>query len=385
MTQVLLAVGDVSGDAHAADFVTALRARRPETRFFGLGGELMEKAGVEIVVQQRELAIGGLVELLPSALRVWRTFRLLTAALEASRPDLAVLVDSSGFNLPFAKRLRRAAVPTLYYVAPQIWAWRPGRIRKVARRVDRLAVILPFEPALYARTGIPVEFVGHPLVERLAACAPDRRSARVALGLAPDASVVALLPGSRRNELRHNLGLFLETARALHARAPRLQFVLPVAPSLDGASLGARVRKAALPPSMRLALLEGRSVEALSACDVALAKPGTATLEAALLGRPLVVAARSHALTAALLRKLLRVDFLAMPNLVAGEEVAPEFLQAQAQPQRIAEALLGYLSEPERKRQLARFGELRAKLERGGAARRTAEIAEEMIVAGRAA
>jgi lipid-A-disaccharide synthase len=383
MTTVLLAVGDASGDVYAADLVRELRALRPEARFLGLGGREMEKAGVELVVHQRDFAVGGLVELAPQLLRIASAWRRLGGALDALRPDLVVLVDSSGFNLPFARRAKRAGIPVLYYVSPQVWAWRSGRIRKIARRVDRLAVIFPFEPAVYAGSGVAVEFVGHPLVERIgeASTRMDRESARGALGLSREVPVVALLPGSRRNELRHCLGVQLEAARGLHARDPRIRFVLPLAPSIERARVEGRVREARLPSSLRLDLVEGRSLEVLCACDVALVKPGTATLEATLLGRPLVVVGRGNAISAAVLRRLVKVDSLAMPNLIAGEAVVPEFLQQAADPERVADAVAELLGGPARSAQLARLAELRARLGCGGAARRTAEIAEEMMVA----
>lgn len=383
MTVVLLAVGDASGDAHAADFVRALRERRPEARFVALGGAELSAAGARLCADQRDLAVGGLVELIPSAARIVRVWRKLGAALRDTRPDLVVLVDSSGFNLPFARRARRLGIPTLYYVAPQVWAWRRGRIRKLARRVDRMAVILPFEAELYRRAGVDARFVGHPLVERTARATRemDRAAARAKLGLPEAARVVALLPASRRNEVRHVLPVHLETARVLHARDPRLHFVLPVAPSLDREATLARVREARLPSLLRIDCVPGRSLEVLCASDVVLSKPGTATLEAVLLDRPLVVAARGHPVTVALLRRLVRVDWLAMPNLIAGECVVPEFLQAAARPQAIAEALLEHLEGPVRVRQLERFAELRGCLGGEGASARAAALAEEMIVA----
>jgi lipid-A-disaccharide synthase len=385
---VLMSVGDASGDVYAADLVRELRALRPTARFVGLGGAQMEKAGVEITVDQREVAVGGLVELLPDLHRIVSAWRRLEAALKARRPDLVVLVDSGGFNLPFARRARRAGVPVLYYVAPQVWAWRRGRVRKLARRVDRLAVILPFEPAVYAREGVRVDFVGHPLVERVqrATAGLDRNAARRNLGLPADATVVALLPGSRRNELRHGASVQLETARCLHRRDPRIRFALPLAPTLERSAVEARVLAARLPSGLRLDRIEGRSLEVLCACDVALVKPGTATLEATLLGRPLVVAARSHALTAAVLRRLVKVDWLALPNLIAAASIVPEFLQNEAEPERIAAAVVDLLRGPAREAQLAALAQVRDLLETGGpAARHTATIAEEMIRARRCA
>jgi lipid-A-disaccharide synthase len=386
MTTVLLAVGDASGDAVAADFVGALRALRPEARFLGLGGVEMERRGVEIVAPQRDLAVGGIAELAPSLHRIARAWRRMGAALAEAQPDLAVLVDSSGFNLPFARRARRAGVPTLYYVAPQVWAWRRGRIRKLARRVDRVALILPFEPAVYAGAGIPVEFVGHPLVERLGGRGGSaREAARARLGLPAAAKVVALLPGSRRSEVRHCLGLQLEAAAIVHARDPRSRFVLPLAPPIDRAQVEAGLRRMRLAPQLPLDVLDGGCEEALSACDVALCKPGTATLEAALLERPCVVAGRVHPLTAAIVRRLVKVDCWGMPNLIAGEPVVPEFLQERADPRAIAEAVLALFDGPARAAQLAGLARVREALGPGGAAQRAAAIAEEMIVARRGA
>lgn len=381
MSTVLLSVGDASGDVYAGDFVRELARLRPGTHFLGMGGVELAKAGMEIVVDQREVAVGGLVELIPDLPRVVRAWRRMVGALRRVRPDLVVLVDSSGFNLPFARRARRQGVPTLYYVSPQVWGWRRGRIRTIARCVGRLAVIFPFEPAVYAGTGVPVEFVGHPLVERLAEMARlDRASARRALRLPAEARIVALLPGSRRAEIRHVLPLQLETARALHARDPRIHFALPCAPSVAREALERAVAQAKLPALLGLQILDGDAQRVLRAADVALCKPGTSTLEAALLGCPLVVAARTNRVTAFLLRRLLRVEYLAMPNLIAGEPIVPELLQEAAEPERVADAVQALLEGPARAKQESQLARLRELLSRGGAARRAAEIAEEMIV-----
>jgi len=381
VSTVLLSVGDASGDVYAGDFVRELARLRPGTHFLGMGGVELAKAGMEIVVDQREVAVGGLVELIPDLPRIVRAWRRMIGALRRVRPDLVVLVDSSGFNLPFARRARRQGVPTLYYVSPQVWGWRRGRIRTIARCVGRLAVIFPFEPAVYAGTGVPVEFVGHPLVERLAETARlDRASARRVLGLPADARIVALLPGSRRAEIRHVLPLQLETARALHARDPRISFALPCAPSVAREVLERAVARARLPALLGLQILDGDAQRVLRAADVALCKPGTSTLEAALLGCPLVVAARTNRVTAFLLRRLLRVEYLAMPNLIAGEPIVPELLQEAAEPERVADAVQALLDGPARARQESQLAQLRALLSRGGAARRAAEIAQEMIV-----
>ena len=383
MTTVLLSVGDASGDLCAAGFVEALRELRPGIRFVGLGDCELDRCGVELVVDQRELAVGGIVELVPALPRVARAWRRLTAALAAERPDLVVLVDSSAFNLPFARRARRAGVPILYFIAPQVWAWRRGRIRKLAARVDRLAAILPFEPELYAGTGLEVEFVGHPLVDRMRRNdgPPTRDAARALLGLPLGEPVVALLPGSRRNEIRHCLGVQLAAARALHARRPECRFLLPLAPSIESARVEGELRRAQLPAAFPLELVGAGSLAALSACDVVVAKPGTATLEAALLDRPCVVAARIQALSALLVRRLVRVDHWALPNLIAGREIVPEFVQEHAEPRAIAAAVEALLAGPARTLQREGLATVRRALGPGGASRRTAAIAEEMLVA----
>jgi lipid-A-disaccharide synthase len=377
---VLISAGDASGELHAAALVEELRRREPGVRVLGLGGPAMEKAGVEVVVPQRELAVGLGVEVLRDLHRIVSAWRRMVRALAESKPDLVILVDSPDFNLPFAKRAKRAGVPVLYYVSPQVWAWRRGRVRKIAERVDRLAVIFPFEPAVYAGSGLAVDFVGHPLVDRLAplAAESERLAARRALGLDEARPLVLLLPGSRRNEVRTTLPLQLAAAAALHARDPRVGFAVAVAPSIERATIDEGIAASRLPALLDLTVIEGRTHEAIRAADVALAKPGTVTLEVALLGTPLVVTTRVNRLTAFLMRRLVRVASYTMPNLIAGRSVVPEFLQEDAEPGKIADALLGLLAGPARETQLAALASVRAQLGAGGAAGRAAEIAEEM-------
>jgi lipid-A-disaccharide synthase len=385
---LLLSAGDASGDLHAADFALHFRQRHPGCRILGLGGDAMRKAGVELVADQADLAVGGLFELAGSLPRVARVWRRLGAALAAARPDLVVLIDSSGFNLPFARRARRLGAPILYYVAPQVWAWRAGRLRKLARRVDRLAVIFPFEPAVYRGTGLPVDFVGNPLVDSLArfAACTDRASARERCGVPHAGAVVALLPGSRRNEIAAHLGVQLETAALLRARHPDMHFVLAVPPSLEGAvAEGVRDRcEAARAEGLPVHFGDRGAREAILASEVVLAKPGTVTMECALLGRPLVVMGRANPLTAWIVRRAIRVPSLAMPNLIAGEPIVPEFLQNEAVPSRLAAALESLLAGPAREAQLAGLARVREALGPGGAAERACEIAEEMIASARA-
>ncbi len=382
MTTVLVAAGDASGDQHAADFVEAFLERRPGARFIGMGGDSMARSGVELLVHQRDLAVGGFLELASSATVIVRAWRRLSRALSEFHPDLIVLVDSGGFNLPFARRAKRLSrAPLFYYVAPQVWAWRRGRIRKLARRVDRLGVIFPFEAACYAGTSLQVDYVGHPLVDTLGAKAlrPGRDQARRSLGIDHAGDLVLLTPGSRRNELAQQLGLQLETARLIHRERPELVFALALAPNLEREWVESALRAAALPHDLQLSIIEGDSHTAILAADVILAKPGTITIEAALLERPMVVMGRTHPFTAAILRHALKVPYLAMPNVIAGAAIVPELLQRDAEPRRIAAAVIELLSGPARDRQLAALAAVCKQLGEGGAARRASLIAEEMI------
>jgi len=382
MSQVLLSVGDVSGDHHAAELVRALRRNRPDLSFCGMGGGAMRAAGVDLLVDQKDLAVGGLLELAGSARRVERAWRALGRALESHRPELVVLVDSGAFNLPFARRVRRRSrARILYYVAPQVWAWRPRRIRKLARRVDRLAVILPFEPAVYEGTGVRAEFVGHPLVDPLHQLRDrlDREGALAEIGLHSDRRWIALLPGSRRNEVAHHLPIQLEVVRRLHARDPRLAFAVALAPSIEPLQVERAIARARLPSLADVRVVQDATRVLLLGCHVVVGKPGTGLLEAALLERPMVVIGHANPLTAAVVRRWLRVPHLAMPNLIAGREIVPEYLQEAAQPDAVAEAVLSLVEGPARERQLDGLRAVREKLGPGGAAERTAAIAEEML------
>ncbi len=383
---VLISAGDASGELHAAALARELVTQVPGMRLIGLGGPQMQKAGVALVADQEELAVGGLVEVLRDLGGIVGTWRRMVRCLRDERPDLAILVDSYDFNIPFAKQVRRLGIPVLYFISPQVWAWRKGRMKKVARRVDRMAVIFPFEETLWREAGVDAEFVGHPLVDRIPEALPgDRAGIRDALGLDADRPLVVLLPGSRRNELRSTLPVHLQAAAALHARNPRVAFSLALAPSLDAALAHGLVDAAGLPSDLAIQLVEGRTYDAIRAADAALAMPGTVTVETALLGTPQVVAGRMNGLTAAIARRVVDVPSFTMPNLILGETVIPEFIQEDARPEPVAEALLALLGGEARERQLAAIRRLRGVLGRGGAAARAATLARSMIEARHAA
>jgi lipid-A-disaccharide synthase len=305
-------------------------------------------------------------------LELWRnlpeivsTWRKMNRALASANPDLVVLIDSGGFNIPFARRVRRrCGAKILYFVAPQVWAWRPGRIRKLARRVDRMALIFPFEPDVYAKAQLRVEFVGHPLVEPLGELARevDCDTARARLGCAARGDLISLFPGSRGNEIRYHLPLLLSAIALLYAQFPKMRFLLAMAPTVSRSEIDRLIAAAELPVGLKLDVFEGRVREVMLASDVALATPGTVTVELALLARPMVVVGRVNPITALVLRRAVRVPYYAMPNLVVGREIVPEFLQEKARPEAIAHAVAQLVEGPSRERQLKDLAEVRGAL-----------------------
>ncbi|MEE3328218.1 MAG: lipid-A-disaccharide synthase [Myxococcota bacterium] len=379
--KILISAGDASGDRHAAELVRVLRQRMPDLEVSGLGGPRMREAGVEILADQSDLAVGGLLELTGSLRRILRVWRGLTSAVEKREFDLLILVDSGGFNLPFSRRVKRKqGIPILYYVAPQVWAWRPGRKRKLAARVDRLAVIHPFEVEVWSDTDLHAEFVGHPLADELRAFrnSVSPEAARARIGLGEGGPCMALLPGSRRNEVEYHLPIMLRAARVIHEQVPNIRFVLGLAASIDRDQVEAMVVAADLPGTLELELTEDQTLCVLRSSEAALVKPGTVTMEALLLATPMVVMGRAHPLTAAVLRRSLSVPWLAMPNLLAGEEIVPEYLQGEARPEALAEALASVLRGPERDAQLKAFEAVRDSLGEQ-AASEASRIVEEML------
>ncbi len=370
--KVFLSTADASGDLHAAGLIEALRARleaRGEPlEVWGLGGAALEAAGLEPVVRHSDLAVAGLVEVLSSAPRLLAGYTALRRALRSRGPDLAVLVDSPDLNLPLAAVARRANIPVLYYIAPQVWAWRWGRVRKLRRRVDQLGVIFPFEEPLFRDAGVPATFVGHPLVDRMSALTRELEPKQVArdLGVDPERPLLGLLPGSRRNEIALNLGTMLGTAALLREAHPELQIRLLLAPTIEDAP--------ELPDGV--GLVRGRSHEAMAISTALIAAPGTVTLEAALLGVPLIVTHRVNRLSFEIGRRITRVPSSCMVNLIAGRGVVSERLQELARPAALAAEVSRLLRDPaERERQRETLRTAASRLGDPGASGRAADLA----------
>jgi lipid-A-disaccharide synthase len=374
-----LVAGEASGDLLGAELIEALRRRLPKATFIGVAGQRMRAAGCEALAGSEELAVMGLVEPLQHLPRLLRLRSRLERELCARRIDLFVGVDSPAFNLGLARRLRARGIATAQYVSPQVWAWRRGRVRTIARSVGLVLCLFPFEPAAYAGAPVRAEFVGHPLAERIPP-GSSRGQARAALGLSSDATVVAILPGSREGEVRRLGTDFARASLALSRRhgAP-LEFIAPMASERVGRVFEAQVR--AQGASIRL--VHGRADEVLAAADVALIASGTATLQSLLHGTPMVVAYRLAPLTAFIARDLglVKVRHFSLPNLLAGEELVPEFFQQAVRPEALAGSLQAMLDdEALRARLRERFLTIHHDLRKGGVDR-AAELLVELLAA----
>jgi lipid-A-disaccharide synthase len=346
-----------------------LLALRPGLRAFGVGGPRLRAAGLEALWPAEEISVMGIAEVLPRIPRILGILRGLARAAAARRPAAALLVDLPDFNLRLAARLKRLGVPVVYYVSPTIWAWRQGRARKIAKVVDRMLCILPFEERFYEGTGVSARFVGHPLAERPVPEPPTVY--RRGLGLAERRTTVALLPGSRPSELRRIFPPMLDAAERIRARHPDVQFVVPVAPTLSAEAVRPYLASHA---TLDVKLVDGRADEAVGASDAALVKSGTSTLETALMLRPMVVVYRLSWLSYLVGRLLVRIAHFALVNILAGRRLVPELLQREASAERMAGEVERLLGEgPERQAQLAGLADVRASLGAPGAARRVAE------------
>lgn len=372
--RVLLIAGEASGDMHGGDLVTALRVRCPDVRVEGIGGPRLRAAGMDTVIDAGEIAAMGLVEARERLGAIVRAYRRMRRMLIDTRPDLLIVIDFPEFNLALAAVAKRHGVPVLYYISPQVWAWRARRVHKIARRVDRLAVVFPFEAALYAETGMQPDFVGHPLLDRVEATG-DRAATFARHGLDPARRLVTLLPGSRSKELRFLMPPMADAARRLVARGD-VQCVVALADALSESEVPASIPGEELPARV----VAGDTYELVAASDVVLVASGTATLETALLERPMVIVYRMSPLTFALARRLVSVPFIGMPNLIAGTPVVPELIQHEATGARMAEEAARFLDDAElHARTCAALARLRPALGGGGAADRAAAIAEEML------
>jgi lipid-A-disaccharide synthase len=368
---MMVSCGEASGDLYAAALTTELRSIDPGLHVCGLGGPRLRASGADLVGDYEGMAVTGLTEAVPVLRRAWQLRRALCDAARARRPDVFVAIDAPDFHFSLLRPMHEMGVPIVYYVSPQLWAWRAWRMKTIRRYVDRMLVIFPFETAIYQEAGVPVEFVGHPLVE-LARTARPRAEVLAAVGFDPTRPVLALLPGSRPNELRRLLPGLVAAACEIPARVPGLQILVARAPGLDEslfAPLGA-LRASGMP----VAILEKAADDVLSASDVVVTASGTATIQAALHGRPMVVVYRLSPTSYAAGRLFVRVKTYGMVNLVAGRRIVPELIQDAFTPARVAEETISLLTDLDRAEAMRRdLADVRVKLGGPGASRRAAE------------
>lgn len=375
--RIAMVAGEASGDLLAAHLIRALRARLPEARFVGIGGPRMEAEGFESWWPAETLAVMGLVDVLKNLPELLRVRRGLLARLRAEPPDIFIGVDAPDFNLPVERRLRRTGVRTLHYVSPSIWAWRGHRVHKIGRSADHVLCLFPCEPELYARHGYAASFVGHPLADAFP-MQPAVAAARESLKLDESATVVAMLPGSRVGEVGRLAACYVQTMQRMAAQRPDLQFIVPLI-SRQTREIFMRALHDAGGEDLPVRLLFGHAHEAMAAADVVLVASGTATLEAALLKRPMVITYKLGKWTFRIAKWLNYLPWAGLPNILARDFIVPELLQDDAQPEALAAALLRWLEDAEARRNVAqRFEQIHSLLRQDNAERAASVVLAEL-------
>jgi lipid-A-disaccharide synthase len=375
---VMIVAGEASGDLHGASLVHEMKALDPSLTFCGVGGRRLEAEGVRLVAHSSDMAVVGLTEVFSKLRHILGVFFRLRRMLREERPRLLILIDYPDFNLPLASSAKRAGVKVFYYISPQVWAWRKNRIQRIRRVVDRMAVILPFEKAVYAEMGFEVDFVGHPLLDSVKRTR-TREEAIAAFGLRDTWPTVALLPGSREKEVTSLLPEMLGAAAILARDFEGSQFVLPLADTVDAGLVEAIICKY----PVAVTVLPGQMYDAVGISDAAMIASGTATLETALLETPMVIAYRASPLTAAIGKRVVRVDHMGLANIIAGKTVVPELFQDDATAEKLAAEVKAILCDRARYDAIRRdLAGVREKLGEPGASRRAAQIALGLMTTG---
>ncbi len=373
--KIMIVAGEASGDLHGSNLVREALRANPDLAFIGMGGAKMREAGVSILVDSAETAVVGLVEVISRFAAIYRAFTTLRKILRSDPPDLLVLIDFPDFNLRLAKEAKRAGVKVLYYISPQVWAWRVGRVKKIARLVDRMAVVFPFEVPFYENERVPVTFVGHPLVD-IVHPTTARPDAQAAFDLDPARRTVGLFPGSRKGEIANLSATIVESARLLKKHFPDVQFVLPLASSLTTDDIAPLVKSSGLD----IRVVEGRIYDVIQACDAIITVSGTVTLEIALMGVPMVIIYRVSPFTYAVGKRLIKVDHIGLCNIVAGERVVRELVQDDAEPAWIAAEIARILTDTDYNKDMrGKLLNIRGILGAPGASERVARLVAELI------
>ncbi|HMK75157.1 MAG TPA: lipid-A-disaccharide synthase [Thermodesulfobacteriota bacterium] len=368
--KILLVAGEVSGDLHGSHLVEAIQSVDPEIQFFGVGGEGLKRAGMKILYPSQSLSVVGITEVFFKLRAILKALQGLKKSIERERPDLVILIDFPDFNLRLAKIAHRRGIPILYYISPQVWAWRPKRIKLIARLVTKMIVLFPFEVPLYEAAGVDVEWVGHPLLDIVKPTLPKEKAFQQ-FGLDPNRRTVGLLPGSRIHEIERLLPPLLASAHLLQEEIPDLQFVIPLAPGLPKTLLSPWMKNISVP----VKVVEGFTYDVMNLSELLIAASGTVTLEGAILGKPMIIIYKVSLPSSWVARALVRLDHIGLVNLVAEKEIAPELLQRDVNPQRISDEALRILRDPILSRKMVEsMGEVRQKLGEPGAAQCAAHI-----------
>lgn len=373
--RIMIVAGEASGDIYGADLAREAHRLDPELHFFGIGGQRMREAGVQTMVDSADMAVVGLVEVLKHFDVISAAFLKLKKILREDPPELLILIDYPGFNLRLAKVARRAGVKVLYYISPQIWAWRQGRLKKIARLVDHMAVILPFEAAFYERAGVPVTFVGHPLLD-MVQVSMNREQAAASFGLDPSRKIVGLFPGSRNNEIERLLPVIIDSARVLEKQFPGLQFVVPVASTLNEDDLAPQI----LAAGIDVMFTHERIHDLIRACDAVISVSGTVTLEIALIGTPMVIIYKLSPLTYLLAKQLVKIEHIGLCNIIAGETVVRELIQHEANPDMISAEIGKILGNVMYANEIKlKLSTVRSQLKSGGASANVARLIQMLL------
>ena len=372
--KLMIIAGEASGDLHGANLVKALKNLSPQLEIMGMGGRKMAEAGVNILFDISQMAIVGFGEVLRHIRRLSRIFHKICRAVEKERPDALILIDYPGFNLRLAERVKEKGIPVIYYISPQVWAWGRGRVKKIAKLVNKMIVILPFEREIYQDKGLPVEFVGHPLLDVIGPKL-QKGEGDSYLSIPSDRPVVGLLPGSRRQEVRMLLPIMLKVAKLMRARKPELEFVIPCASTISAQEI-----KGLLNPDLAVKLVHDETYQVMNLADLLLIASGTATLEAACLETPMAVIYKVSFLNWILAKLLIRVPNIGLVNVIAGRRVVPEFLQFGARPGRIASICLDLLNSKSKRESMEKdLRAVKVKLGQPGASERAARSVLETI------
>lgn len=372
---VMILAGEASGDAHAAEFVEQLQRLQPDIRLSGMGSQQMRHAGVDVFFDSSIIAVVGLIEVLRHWGDIKKAMAMVKQRLEQTRPDMLVLVDYPEFNLKMARHARELGIKVLFYISPQVWAWRPRRINKIGGLIDHMAVIFKFEQQYYENAGIPVSFVGHPLVDKVK-LGVDRAKLREKLAIGSTDRVVGLFPGSRHSEVSRLLPLMLETAKLMHQRDPALRFLLPVASTLDHDEISRQCADSGLD----VIVSRDDVYEAIGSCDAIVSCSGTVTLEIGLLGVPMCIVYKMSSMSYAIMKRLITIPHIGLANIVAGRLVVREFLQQEANPQAVSRELFELLDNAAyRAEVVAGLERVRENLGAGDGARNMAQLVLSLI------